>query len=55
MLFVYLHFDAAFYGSAIQLKNAKGRLYPITYTYSDNTSHIKIQLRCYFIYIKEFS
>lgn len=55
MLFDYLQFDAAFYGSTIQLNNAKGRLYPITNTYSDNTSHIKIKLRCYFIYIKEFS
>lgn len=40
---------------AIQLIDAKGRLYPVTYIYSDNTSHIKIQLQCYIIYIKEFS
>lgn len=55
MLFVYLQFDAAIFFFAIQLNYAKGRLYPVTYTYSDNTSHIKIQLQCYIIYIKEFS
>lgn len=44
MLFVYLQFVAAFYVSAIHLNDAKGRLYPITYNYSDNTSHNNIHI-----------
>lgn len=54
MLFVYLQFVAAFYVSAIHLNDAKGRIYPITYNYSDNTSHNKIQTQYYISFINYF-
>lgn len=54
MLFVYLQFVAAFYVSAIHLNDAKGRIYPITYNYSDNTSHNKIQTQYYISSINYF-
>lgn len=50
MLFVYLQFVAAFYVSAIHLNDAKGRIYPITYNYSDN----KIQTQYYISFINYF-
>lgn len=54
MLFVFLKCVSAKYVSAIQLNDVEGRLYGETYTYSDKTSHFKIQLQCHiYIYISE--
>lgn len=50
--FVFLKFVAAFICFCHSVNDAEGGLYTVTYTYSDFTSHTKIQPHCNILYIK---